>query len=477
MKSPFLAAAFIAVVTGICGTSLAPAQDFAAIDSVFQRELRRGHIPGAALVIVKADRIVHVRGFGIADPSGRAVTPQTPFYLGSTTKSITAMALLQLVEEGRIELDAPVQRYLPWFTLADSAVSRTITVRDLLVHRGKIPARYSERFLAEDDTASTSAEEHLRWLADKKPVEGFQYNNLGFDALGLIVEAASGQPYAEYLRRRVFIPLGMRHTWTERRDAMRDGLAAGYAIALGRAIPYRMPANRGALASGYLMASAEDIGRYLIAHTNKGVVPGQAGISRAVIESMHVSRGAIVPGRDITFGFTRGQLDDVDVLDISGSVPTYASRFIVVPDSGWGVGVLVNANAGIPEIYVQGGAENVVRMAMGKAPTPVQVPFILRVIVAVALSLPVMQLLFVARTYRRVRSGKRVWFWGPAIADLSWGLFVFWGFPALLGSYWPTMVVFQPELCWPLIASGVISLLSCVTRAALIKNAQRRASA
>ena len=118
-----------AVALLVLASPLRAQADFAGIDSMIEDQLRQGGVPGGALVIVHGDQVVHTRGFGVADGSGRKVTPETPFYLGSTTKSFTALAILDLVDEGRVDLDAPVQRYLPWFTLADSAFSRGITVR------------------------------------------------------------------------------------------------------------------------------------------------------------------------------------------------------------------------------------------------------------------------------------------------------------------------------------------------------------
>jgi CubicO group peptidase (beta-lactamase class C family) len=89
-------------------------------------------IPGVALAIVKDDQILYLKGYGQADPSGRPMTPQTPLILGSITKSFTALAVMQLVEAGKVELDAPVQKYIPWFRVADANASAQITVRQLL---------------------------------------------------------------------------------------------------------------------------------------------------------------------------------------------------------------------------------------------------------------------------------------------------------------------------------------------------------
>ena len=91
-----------------------PATSFAAIDTYIQRQMKDARIPGLALGIVHEGRIVHLRGFGRADDSGRPFTPQTPFFIGSNSKSFTALAVMQLVGAGKIELDSPVQRYIPW---------------------------------------------------------------------------------------------------------------------------------------------------------------------------------------------------------------------------------------------------------------------------------------------------------------------------------------------------------------------------
>ena len=81
-----------------------------AIDIYIEEQMHRLHIPGVSLAIVEGDRIVHLRGFGRTRPGGEAPTPQTPFFIGSLTKSITALAVMQLVEAGKVELDAPIQR-------------------------------------------------------------------------------------------------------------------------------------------------------------------------------------------------------------------------------------------------------------------------------------------------------------------------------------------------------------------------------
>src|SRR2546425_7233713 len=92
--------------------------DLAGMDRYVTAQMQEAHIPGLALGIVHGDHIVHLRGFGVANPAGQPATPQTPFILGSLSKSFTAVAILQVIDAGTMELDAPVQRYLPWFRVA-----------------------------------------------------------------------------------------------------------------------------------------------------------------------------------------------------------------------------------------------------------------------------------------------------------------------------------------------------------------------
>ena len=113
----------------------ARAAEFQTIDAYVLLQMEAMHTPGVALGIVQGDKIVHLQGLGVANPAGHPMTAHTPLFLGSTSKSFTALAIMQLVEAGRISLDAPVQEYLPWFWIDERVVpgaAAAITVRHLL---------------------------------------------------------------------------------------------------------------------------------------------------------------------------------------------------------------------------------------------------------------------------------------------------------------------------------------------------------
>jgi CubicO group peptidase (beta-lactamase class C family) len=205
-------------------------ETFAAIDEYVTARMRAARIPGLALGIVKGDRIVYLKGYGRAGPSGRPVTPQTPFIIGSITKSFTALAVLQLVEAGKVELDAPVQRYIPWFRVADPKASAQITVRQLLNQTSGLPQIYETQFwTGQDEGALERVVRFLKKVELNRPVgKGFGYSNANYEVLGLIVQTVSGQTYEETIRQSIFAP------WTCRIVSPHRG---GYAPRYGLGAP------------------------------------------------------------------------------------------------------------------------------------------------------------------------------------------------------------------------------------------------
>ena len=141
-------------------TSLSEA-DFRMIDAFIEKELKEANIPGAALVIVEGNQITHLRGYGVAGPDGRPITAETAFFIGSVSKSFTALATMQLVEAGQIELDAPVQKYLPWFRVADPEASRQMKVRHLLNHTSGFSTYAGRTHFASNDMSPEAIERRV----------------------------------------------------------------------------------------------------------------------------------------------------------------------------------------------------------------------------------------------------------------------------------------------------------------------------
>jgi CubicO group peptidase (beta-lactamase class C family) len=327
--------------------SRSTAPDFEAIDKFVEAEMQAQRIPGLALGIVQGDQIVHLKGFGVADPSGRAVTPQTPFILFSSSKSFTALAIMQLVEAGQVELDAPVQRYLPWFRVADPDASARITVRHLLHHTSGLPETADNGLLTKTDTSDSAIEQLVRGVStvslDRPVGAAFEYVNANYVTLGLIVQTVSGQPYETYVQEHIFAPLDMRHSFTAKTEAQQQGLATGHRYWFGRPVPTDLPDSRSNLPAGGLISSAEDMTHYLIAQLNEGRY-GQASIlSSEGIAEMHTPavqrRGDMFYG----MGWYVGPANGIPVIWHGGDGTNFHSTMVLAPEGQWGIVLLENA--------------------------------------------------------------------------------------------------------------------------------------
>ena len=222
--------------------------DFDVIDSYVESQLKEANIPGAALVIVEGKQVVHMRGYGVAGPDGRPTTVDTTFVLGSISKSFTALAIMQLVETGKIDLDAPVQKYLSWFRVADPQASATMKVRQLLNHTSGMSTYAGRTHFSSRDVSDEALERRVRALRTARLTDpvGY-YSNANYSTLGAIIEAVSGQRYEDYIRQNIFDPLGMVNSHTSVETAKQHSHATGYRYWFGKPIAATdIPYSRGA---------------------------------------------------------------------------------------------------------------------------------------------------------------------------------------------------------------------------------------
>lgn len=263
------------------------------IDVHMEGVLRDLNIPGGAIGIVRGDKVVYLQGYGVADASDRKVTPQTPFLLASVSKSFTALAILQLVESRHIDLGAPVQQYLPWFRVADEAASAQITVSDLLYHRSGFSEYTGNIDSVTFDDRDSDLEDKVRRLASvgliSSPGEAFEYSNINYDILGLLVQTVSGQPYETYIQQHIFDPLNMRHSYTTTNlaAATEDGMTTGFGLFFGTPLGRDIISPRIRVPSAGLISTVEDLSHYMIAQLNGGRYEDRAILSPEGIARTH----------------------------------------------------------------------------------------------------------------------------------------------------------------------------------------------
>ena len=319
----------------VCGAQ-EKAFDDAEMTRYITAEMRTFNIPGAAVGIVHNGRIEYLRGFGPADDGGRPITPQTPFLIGSNSKSFTALGVMQLVESGRVDLDKPVQEYLPWFRLKDVEASKKITVRQLL---NQTSGLYD---------STTPFDEYVAKLGEvrlaRPPDQGYEYSDHNYEILGILIEQLSHESYATYMREHVLNPLEMRATYVTYDDAVTNGLAGGHQYLFGLTVS--AATSRYAphdVAAGYIATSAEDMCHYLIAQQNGGVYRGASVVSPASLAEMHRPRTDV--DSDYGMGWFIESWNGHESINHMGMNANFSSMINLLPEKGYGVVILTDVNS------------------------------------------------------------------------------------------------------------------------------------
>lgn len=186
--------------------------DLAAFDRYVEKGVKEWGIPGLAIAIVKDDSVVFAKGYGVRRlGSPDPVDAHTRFAIGSTTKAMTTLSLLMLRDEGKLSLEDPVLRFIPTLQLYDPVMTRELTVRDLLTHHTGLQG--ADQLWSRGDNSTDEIIRRLRFL---RPAASFRnrydYNNVQYAMAGEVVRVAGGTPWADFVSRRIFAPLGMRET-------------------------------------------------------------------------------------------------------------------------------------------------------------------------------------------------------------------------------------------------------------------------
>jgi CubicO group peptidase (beta-lactamase class C family) len=453
--------------------------DLAAIDRYVRSEMDAQRIPGLALGIVQGDRIVHVQGFGQADRSGRDVTPQTPFLIGSVTKSFTALAIMQLSEAGRLQIDAPVQRYLPWWRVADPDASTSVTVRHLLYQVSGLSKATGNAYATSGDTHDTALEDRVRALRDAELTQPvgttWQYSNANYWTLGMIVQAVSGQSYETYIQQHIFDPLQMSNSYTSGTEAGRHGLPAGHRYWYGFPVASELPFDRGGLGSAGLSSSAQDIASYLGLYLNDGRSGTTALISPA--GASELQRAGVPTGLDgvsYAMGWDVGQVHGTSTISHDGSGFDSHANVVLLPDRGWGVVVLENGENSPDEFFgsrrMTGIAYGVAGILIGEDPPATSSSLSLWAVYGVVLGILVIQVVGMVRSVLTIRTWRtdplrrptgalrialRVGL--PLLVSWTWAFLVLVGLPQVIRAPLPAVLMGLPDLGYPLVASAVLA--------------------
>ena len=318
-----------------------------ALDQFINQQMATQRVPGLALAIIQGDQVRMVKGYGAAR-ADQPVTPQTQFLVASLSKSFTAVAIMQLVEAGKLALDAPVQRYLSEFTLADPAAAQQITVRQLL---NQVSGLSDAGFPAMRLPAPKTAAERITSLRAARlvapPGKEYHYFDVNYQILARLVEVASGQPFSDYLQTHIFAPLQMTHTVNLMTD--RDIAQKPTNLAQGHLLAYTLPLASGEETgfmggSSGIVTTAEDMAHYLIMQNNAGRFQGKQLLSAQSVALLHT------PPTNVNSPYAMGWLtattpSGVQTLEHNGILSTFYAEMVLLPATRQGFVLLYNIHS------------------------------------------------------------------------------------------------------------------------------------
>ncbi len=442
----------------------------ARMDAYLAANFPRAGAPGLAVAVVDAGGVRYLRTFGDCPDA------DAPFVVGSLSKSFTAVAVMQLVEQGAVDLDAPASRYAPGYDVPDE-----VTVRSLL-----------------NQTSGFGAYDSLAEAADGELGEtfgAFSYANANYDLLGRVVEGASGEDYACYLDEHVLEPLGMASTTADPARAEALGMVPGHRDWFGLPVAdgFRHAQGDGAWggpASGYVASSVRDMASYLRMYLNGGMGDGARVLSADSVRRMFLDR-VPDPEGDTYYGmgWTSFSWDDGElVLSHDGQVENYTASMCLLPERGIGIVALsdANDNAGgnIRFFDLVGG---VVSVAIGGTGQPMDDAWTwawrqrVDVLYASALLLAVSPLLLTGRWRRRLSAACRGGV-APIVRARSLRMLLVRGvllhvalpacilaLPFVWGVPWRDLLTFSPDVSTVLLASaGLLVVAGAVRLAAAV---------
>ena len=454
-----------------------------AIDEFVLSQMELGQIPGLALGIMEDGSITCLKGYGTLDGSGAPVTPDTPFEVGSVGKSLTALCIRQLANQGKIDYEAPVQTYIPWFTLADKETAAQIRIIDLIYHRsglstsaGGMAWSYNNKYTIEQ------AVRIMRYVMPDRPAGTTEeYCNLNFIILGLVVEKVSGMSYSDYLQKHVFEPLQMKNSYPSRAEAGNATLAQGHYVAYGIALPNYEPVPTAQVPAGFQYLSARDLTAYAALFLNNGYKDGRSIIPDN--ELPELSPPFPAPSYadrryNAYWGIESGKVPGNGYHGHAGASSGYTSVLLINNVERRAIVVLLNCRnvSAVPEITAQNIGNQIASILnTGKVPSPQRIthPGLSRslLLLAAAMLLPLIRLVWASHFLKSLNKGggrRRLAVISFALIDVLLPLMILIGLPIYFDNTWPYFLAAGLETSLPPLTAAVLLASTGLIKALLM---------
>lgn len=301
--------------------------------------------PGATVIVMKDGKVLLRKAYGLANLSNKeALQADHVMRLGSITKQFTAVAILQLIEDGKIALNDPVTKFFPDYP--DSG--KNITVEHLLTHTSGIPSYTGKPgFVAKslmDISVNDMVNSFKSDALEFEPGSTFRYNNSGYFLLGAIIEKVTGESYANYVAKRIFTPLGMKNTAYEGHERSQQARAQGYSQRTDSFDPSMKISMTQPYAAGSLTSTVDDLAKWDAAITAGKLL--KADSWKRAFTSYKLKNGQ---DTNYAYGWGVGQFEGQPMISHGGGIPGFSTYALRLPKDKVFVAVLHNADGGLPQ--------------------------------------------------------------------------------------------------------------------------------
>lgn len=320
---------------------------FLPLEELIQTTLATDKLAGLAVGLVQANAVVYTKGFGVRNlATGEPVTAESLFHMASVSKPFSATAIMQLVEQGKVTLEDPVIKHLPYFTLADERYPE-ITIRQLLNHTSGMPDTEDYEW-EQPQTDEGALERYTRSLADQTllgaPDEQFAYSNMAFEVLGDLIAKVSGLSFESYIKTQILTPLGMYQS-TFLRSEVPAALATTPHVGTERAeVSPVYPYNRAHAPSSTLHSNAVEMCRWALANLNHGELDGARILQPASYDLLFQPYREMGSGWSIGLSWFHANYKGHARISHGGDDPGYVTYIAMFPTQQAALAIMANSD-------------------------------------------------------------------------------------------------------------------------------------